>query len=168
MARQELSRVMRVADMVQISTSEISDNRVMLPSDWQGADFVRVIGGPILEYRTRNAFYSLDDDVDDKYTISGLFLQISGPEIPEGRDVELHYFADLPVLGDISNWVTLRFLDVYLSATLKYAYSQMKDTENAVLSETNLSRRIPELNDAYIAARTSGSVLKVGKRSGFG
>jgi len=168
MARQNLSTRLRVADMVQIDQATINQNRVKLPDDWQYSDFVRVIDGPVLEYRDRQSFYKETHERPNYFTTSGLFMQLGGVYPDTGREVELHYFGDIPAVPEAeSNWLTERFLEIILMRTLLFASVFGFEDERAVGFETLVQSRIEEANNAYLMSKTSGSVLVRKPKKGF-
>lgn len=167
MGEERLNTDLRIADMVQIDTATIYNRRVVTPTDWIKNDFLRMKDVGIIRYMSRDEFYSKDHP-DGHYTTSGKFLIVGGPvDKIEGRKVELHYFGDVPQLGADPNWVTQRYVRLLTSSTMIPASMYLREPEQAILWETDLTAAIAKLNDSYQASQASGSKL-VAKTKGFG
>jgi len=161
MARQDLSRRLRVADMVQIDVATVNQNRVKLPTDWQHSDFVWIPEtGEVLEYKDRDTFYKSYRNNPKFFTTSGLFLQLGGTFDITGKVVELHYFGDIPQIPENeSNWLMERFLEVALMRSLMFASVYGLEDQRAVGFEALVEARVTTANEAYQTAKTSGSTL---------
>jgi hypothetical protein len=165
MARQDLSKVLRVADMIQIDTATVGEARVLVPLDWQESDFVRIVGGNRLDFKPRPEFYAAytnNDRNDGFYTQSGRYLIIGGPiDKIDSMDIELHYFGDLPVLAEsgAGNWVTTRYLTMYTFQTLSYGSGYGLEDERALTFAAQAKGMIDAANMVYLQSKASGSRL---------
>lgn len=171
-AETTLSTTLRVKHMVQIDTAVLAENRVLMPSDWLEADMVRVVGGSILDFRAREAFYTpVDDDPNYNagyFTISGNYL-ITGPGVTDGATLELHYFQDIPPMTDPATWLKTKYPALFRFAAMASAEMYGRDFEAAASWTGQASAIVTQLNDEYKASKTpQGQALKARKIKGFG
>jgi hypothetical protein len=172
MAETTLSVTLRVKHMLQIDTAILNENRVLLPSDWLEADLVRVVGGKILKFRAREAFYTpvLDDENYNVgyFTISGNYL-ITGPGVTDGATLELHYFQNIPELGEVSNWLLTYYPTLFQFAVMAAAENYARDFEAAGAWTTQATAIVSQLNEDYMKSKApQGQALKPKKSKGFG
>lgn len=171
-AETTLSLTLRVANMVQIDTAILNENRVLLPSDWLEADLIRVVDGKVLKFRAREAFYTpVEDDENYNagyYTISGNYL-ITGPGVTDGATLELHYFQDIPQLTDPASWLLLRYPTLFRIAAMASAESYARDFEAAGVWTQQATALVTQLNDNYKESKTpQGQAIKPKRSKGFG
>lgn len=160
MAEERISREMRCADMIQIDTANITEGRVELPDDWRAADFVRVVDDKPLRYLSRDEFYT-KSDTTGYFTISGLYLIVGGePSNDNQIQVEMHYFGDVPALGDdAETWVSTRYLTVLTAGAMVFAHAKMQDTVEEDKWERKFLKYIDDVNTEYRRSIASGSKL---------
>lgn len=171
MAEERTSSELRVADMVQIDTALITTQRVLVPSDWRAADFVRIVDGDTLEFQPRKEFYRLNN-ATGYFTTSGRYLMVGGPpDTVDGKTVELHYFGDVPQLTNdvdindepIESWLAERYHTILLNGTMTFAAPAMVD--NSVDWDAKFTDRVAKVNDEYLRSIGSGSGLARRSRS---
>lgn len=168
MGEERLNVDLRIADMVQIDTATIFSGRVVTPLDWLSNDFLRVYGEGVYHYLPRDQFYR-ENKPKGKYSTAGKFLLIGGePDEIEGRQVELHYFGDVPKLIGDANWVSSRYLRLLTSVTMVPALTYLKEPDQAAMWELDTASNIDKLNFAYRASIGAGSKLTLKKSKGFG
>jgi len=160
MGEEDISRELRCGDMLQIDTAVIIHNRVNLPTDYRAMDFVRIIGGKELRYKPRPEFYDLKS-TEGFFTTSGNFLMVGGnPTAIDAKNVELHYFGDIPPLTGAANWVSTRYLSILTAATMVWASTKMEDPEAKMQWQDTSTRGINALNDEYRKSIGAGSRLR--------
>lgn len=170
MGESRVNSELRIADMVQIDTATITTDRVLAPSDFIAADFVIGPDGLPWTYKPRDEYYRIDEGTDREgfYTTSGNYLIFGGePDVVDGKEVELHYFGDIPALTGDANWVSNRYSLLLVSATMAVASMGMIEPEQAVVWEAATDKQIKVLNDRYTSSRAAGSKLSR-KVRGFG
>jgi hypothetical protein len=162
MAEEALSKRLRCKDMIQIDVGTLIEERYLLPSDWRQLDFVRVIGGKSLRYIPRDDFYNTDEpqksDQEKCYTIAGNYLIVGG-NIPEGLQVEITYYQDIPPLGDEYTWLQIQYPTLFLMETLKIASMYSIEDERGPLWESQSDKLVGDINDEHANSKASGSRL---------
>lgn len=158
LAEDVISSKLRVADMIQIDVATITNARSLMPSDWRANHLVRVVDGPVLRYRELAKFY--DEGVNNLgyYTTSGKSL-IVNTDVADDKQVELHYFGDVPPLGDDETWLSVRYRTVLLASTMVFCAQRIKDAEGVQSWSGGLQDRLDTLNNEYKASIASGSRL---------
>lgn len=169
MAEEKLSKELRCKDMVQIDVGDLIDQRYLLPSDWRAMDFVRVIGGKPLRWVPRDDFYDPDyaSDQPNVYTMTGNYL-ITGAGTPDGTDVELSYYQDIPPLGDNPTFMVTKYPTVYLVTTLHLASMYAIEDDRGATWEGESASLIGDINSEHQLSRASGSKLTQRHRRSFG
>lgn len=166
-AEERCNLELRIADMLQIRTSLVSEARVVVPTDWLANDFIRMVDGPELRYMDRPQFYA-EGQPPNTYAVSGRFLLIGGePDAVNGKTIELHYFGAVPTFVDEDTWLYTKYSSLYMAAVMTPASMRMQEPENAVAYEAQVSNLIGKLNAAYIGTRSAGSRLNR-RAKGFG
>ena len=162
MAEESLSKRLRCKDMVQIDTGLLVEQRYLLPSDWRQLDFVRVIGGRDLRYTPRTDFYNPDEpfasDQKKCYTLAGNYIIVGGA-VPEGLQVEITYYQDIPPLGDENTWLQTHYITLFTMETLHVASMYSIEDERAPLWQTESDRLVGDINDEHANSKASGSRL---------
>lgn len=171
MAETTLSPILRVKHMLQIDTAVVAVNRVLLPSDWEELDLVRVVGGKTLRYRERDAFYSPDAEDPNYnvgyYTIAGNYLSVAD-NILNDETIELQYFQNIPPLGQEPNWLLAYYPTLFIMSSLTAAMLYGIEDERAAGWQANVERQVAALNEEYLKSKASGSILKPRRAKGFG
>jgi hypothetical protein len=171
MAEESLSKKMRVKDMIQIDTGVLVEQRYLLPSDWQQLDFVRRIGGRGLRYVSRDDFYNTDqpfvDDQHNCYSIAGNYIIVGGTS-SAGIDVEIHYYQDIPPLGDEPTWMLTKYPTLYTISTLHIAAMYAIEDDRLPTWETAETNLITEVNMGHQLSKSSGSLLTTRRKRSFG
>lgn len=171
MAEEILSETLRCKHMVAISDGVVEAQRVLLPSDWLELDFVRVVGGTPLRFRSRDEFYADPDTLNNKnvghYTLTGNYL-IVGNDVTDGVNVELAYYQTIPALAATPNWLMNHYSRLYISATLSVAAAYSIEDERAMMWQSATKDFIDTINMRDTEAKTSGSLLVMPRRRGFG
>jgi hypothetical protein len=159
MGEEYLSQNLRCNDMLQIDTATVVVDRVTLPPDFQKMDFCRIVGGAELRYKPRAQFYSMENTAG-YFTTSGLYLIVGGPPSPtSAKEVELHYFGDVPPLTGAANWVSTRYLNLLTSSAMVWASAKMEDSEQKSQWLNDLITNINSVNENYMTSTGSGSRL---------
>lgn len=172
MAEQSLSMNLRCKHMIQIDTGLVSTSRVPLPEDWLELDFVRIVDGHPLSFRSRTEFYTppipADPNYNSKhYTLSGNLLMVGG-NIADGREVEITYFQEIPPLIDEPNWLMKHYSGLYVFSTLAAAALYGIESDQAQVWKDQASEMVSTLNGEYLKSKASGSNLAMPRRKGFG
>lgn len=165
MGEELISSRLRVADMIQIDTATLTLDRVELPNDWQANDFVRLVDGRELTYKPRGEFYSMQNSTG-WYTTSGLFLMVGGDPGPlNSKQLELHYFGDVPPVGVEGTWLSTRYSSVLLHAAMYFATGGTTDDERSSKYMDYVEKQTDTLNNNYRRSIGSGSRLNIRARS---
>lgn len=170
MGEERLNEDLRIADQVQVSEGTVVTDRFTLPSDWLESDFVRVVGGGPLDYKSRHDFYTKGDTGDyenaGKFTTIGRYIIVDGSL--DGETVELSYFGQVPPLGIDPTWVYTKFSGLLISATLVAASAYYVEDDRLGIWTSNVTETINRLNAAYKMAQPSGSRLNTKTKRTFG
>lgn len=168
MGEERLSADLRIADMIQIDTAELTATRTRMPLDYRSMDFLRILGGKPIRYKTRDEFYDDEDNMTTRdYTTSGNFLIIGGT-ITEAAplSVEFHYFGDVEALEeDNESWLARRYPRLLTAATMEVASLGMVEDEGAVKWDKQAADLIAQMNADYKMSIASGSKLVVKRRT---
>lgn len=171
MAEEKLSSELRIADMIQIDTGTLIDQRYQLPPDWREMDFVRHVQGRPLRYTPRDDFYNPDEpyksDQKKCYTIIGRYI-VTGLGDSSGPDVEISYYGDIPPLGDVNTWLQNRYPTLFTFTTLNIASLYSIDDDRQPTWKAESDSQIASLNSEHRNAKASGSRLTVRHRRSFG
>lgn len=166
------SETLRCKEMVQIDTGVLTDDRVLLPSDWLEMDFVRVLDGAPIHYKPRDEFYTpVDGQLQNagKYTISGNYLIVGG-DISElsTKTLELHYYQTIPALGDTTNWLMTKYSFLYMIGTLGCSGLHSFDEDRVAVWKSATEEMIATINESHLKSKVSGSRLSRVSKIGFG
>lgn len=175
-AEEDLSESLRCKHMIDIATATVIDQRVQLPLDWQELDFVRLVGGLPLRFRTRDEFYknTADNTVTNGdynvgyYTITGNFLIVGGATETTPQALEISYFQAIPPLEDTPNWVYTYYQRLLTSKTLAVAAAYSIEDERGPMWETAAQALVDKINQNYLKSRASGSKLVAPQNRSFG
>ena len=161
MAENELSKKLRIKDMVQIDVGTLIQDRYLLPGDWRQLDFVRVVGGKPLRYAPRDDFYNPDFVADQKncYTIIGNYIIVGGVDPSVGTQVELSYYQNIPPLGTDPTYMMLHYTATLTLKTLHIASMYAIEDERGPMWEGQVDDLISTLNLEHQLAKASGSRL---------
>lgn len=170
MGEERLNEDLRIADMIITSSdNSVAIDRFTLPDDWLESDFVRVVDGEPLEYKSRNDFYT--KNADGSYDNRGKFTTIGRELIVStdlnGESIEVSYFGRVPSL-DGPTWLYTKYSGLYISATLVSASAYYVEDDRLGIWTTNVTDTINRLNAAYRMAQPSGSRLNVKTKRTFG
>jgi hypothetical protein len=169
MAEENLNETLRCKHMVQIDTGNVVNSRVAMPNDWLELDFVRVLDGAPLVFRSRYDFYANPSSPDNvnAFTLSGNYLMVNGT-VPDGKVVEITYYQNIPPLEGTNNWLMQYYFRLYLSATLAVAHAYELDTDKASMQQTATQLMVDKINENSVLAETNGSRLVIPRKKGFG
>lgn len=171
MAEQYLSTIVRSKHMIAIDVANVSSSRVALPSDWLVLDFVRVVDGIPLKFRTREEFYSNPTNDPNRnegfYTLTGNYLMVGG-NVADGKQVELSYYEEIPPLADDPNWLMERYTGLYITATLSAGAAYSIEDSRIPQWQTATDRFANQITAEHMASKTSGSILVKPRSKGFG
>lgn len=171
MAEEQISTTLRCKHMIAIDTANVIEGRVRLPDDWLALDFVRVVGGKPLHFRTRDDFYNVPPNQpgynDGYYTITGNYL-ITLASSTDALSVELSYYESIPPLGNDQNWLMKYYSRLYVSSTLAVAAMYSLDEDRAVTWQTAAQNYIDQINEEHQKSKASGSRVTMPRKKGFG
>lgn len=163
-AETNLSRIMRVKEMIAVVDAPLSQKRVKLPSDWRELDTVRVNSGVPLDFLDRGTFYSGQHDTYSHYTITGDCIEVGSlRDAEDGLPVEITYYAALPTLTGDTNWVLTTYYDLFLQACLVSAYNYNIEPDKATLQSQVVTALVDGANEEHIKSKVSGSRLRRGR-----
>lgn len=166
MAEEYLSEVLRCKHMIAIDTATVSVSRVILPTDWQALDFVRLVDGGPLKFVSRDEFYSSPNS--KKYTITGNHIVIGG-DVDDGVGVEISYYESVPALDNEPTWMSKYYSGLYVASTLVAACSYGIEDDRATMWETRVARMVDSINEKHAESKSSGSTIAIRRiRKGFG
>ncbi|QIG66104.1 virion structural protein [Ochrobactrum phage vB_OspP_OH] len=163
LGEERLNQSLRIKDMIQIDTAFIEEDnrRVLLPSDWQELDFVQDLEiGPI-EFIDRTEFYRRKpENCKGYYTISGNYVIFGGPiNSVSGNEIELHYYGNVPPLGDNPTWLYTLYPSLQLWSSLVFANLFGFDNEASTTYAGLLKGAIDTANELHLKSKASGSRL---------
>lgn len=161
-AESNLSRSMRVADMIRISDGNfLTNKRVPLPLDWRELEMVRVNEGKPLIFRERVSFYNDPAGNKNTYTIVGNYIEVGdlGTD-PSGLPVEVTYYCNAEHIEDTSNWLFDKYYDIFLRACLASAYEYNVEIDKAAQVSSLVGGWVLDANEEYRKSKVSGSNLR--------
>lgn len=171
MAEELLSASLRCKHMIAIDTAHVNERRVLLPGDWLALDFVHIVDGRPLLFRSRDEFYSNPNNLVNKnegyYTLTGNYMIVGG-NIEDGKAIEISYYETIPPLGDTPNWLMHYYSRLYVSATLSVASAYSLEDERAVTWQAAMQSFVDMINEEHAKSKASGSKIVMPKRKGFG
>lgn len=164
---------LRIAAMM--ITSDATANvagQISLPDDYIEMDFIRVINGRPLHYKNRDDFYTPDENGvyanAGKYTRFGYSIVIGDASPDNPLSVEMSYYGDVPVTDVEPTWLTTRYNNLLLMATLVAAGTQGIEDERMAGWGDALASRIDALNMAHKIEKVSGSRISTKSKRTFG
>lgn len=170
MAEEDLSERLRCKHMVALDVATITQNRVLLPTDWLELDFVAFEDGGPLIFVPRHDFYSQGrPNCPGRYTITGNYLIVGGDVTGPGQRIELSYYESIPPLGDDPNWLMRYYSRLYVVATLAAASAYSIEDERAVTWQAAVQDMVDTINAGHQKSKTSGSLMiQPRRKKGFG
>jgi hypothetical protein len=178
MAEEQLSTVLRVKHMLQIDESNLINDRVPLPLDWQEIRLVRWPDGGVIRYQTPDAFFNPEYDDPPhsdatgkyrRYTILGNYIVVGGVSSDSGTTVELTYYQNIPPLtNETNNWINSYHSTVYTVKILHIASMYSIEDERGPMWDKEVVRTVNDMNNAHKVDMASGSVLMQTRRKTFG
>lgn len=131
-----LNRTLRVNQMIERDTSDVTGGYVNMPLDWLETINLMTTGNPPinLEYVAQKGMAEARETeragVPILYTITNNKFQLF-PEPTDGASVEMVYYAKIPALSDenTSNWLLASHPDIYLFGGLLQAEPYLKNDE---------------------------------------
>jgi hypothetical protein len=123
-------------------------------------DFVRIIGGKPLRYVPKDNFYDPDMVKDQKncYSLSGNYL-LMGANTPDGTNVEISYYQDIPPLGNDPTWLYVRNNMLFTLKVLHIASMYSIEDERGANWDTQVVQLITAANTEHTMSKASGSLL---------
>jgi hypothetical protein len=167
MTEEYLSENLRVKHMLQIDSSPLTNNRVLLPSDLQELDSIRFTDGKPLVYKPRDYFYAKDYSNTGRYTIIGNYLVLDGVEGTDGVPVEISYYQNIPPLEEGPNWLLQYYSRIYVICTLWHASMYAIEDDRGSSWEKATQDFVSDMNTRHQVSKSSGSIL-LRKRVSFG
>lgn len=171
MAEEQISTSLRCKHMIAIDTALVNQGRVKLPDDWLALDFVRVVDGKPLHFRTRDDFYNPPANRpgynDGYYTITGNYL-ITPASLDDSISVELSYYESIPPLGDNVNWLMKYYSRLYVASTLAAASTYSIEDERGVVWQEAAQNFIDQINEEHQKSKASGSRIVMPRKKGYG
>lgn len=167
MAEEKLSADLRVNDMIQIDTATLTSQRTRLPSDYREMDFLRILGGKPIHYKTRDKFFEDEANMTTRdYTTSGNFLIVGGTITADAPlSVELHYFGDVEQLtSSTESWMARRYPRLLTFATMEVASLAMVEDNRAENWSDKANSLINQMNTDYRMSIGAGSKLSANHR----
>jgi hypothetical protein len=160
-AESELSRNMRVKEMVTIADAQVEDSRTKLPLDWRELDFVKINGGKPILYMPVANFNAQVNGWKNHYTIIGNTLQL-GADIPapDGLAVEISYYAAAPKFETTNTWLQNYYYDIFLQKTLAVGLLYSQKMEDYAALSALVDNLIGIANEEHKISNFSGSPLK--------
>jgi len=159
-AETNLSRQLRVKEMIVIADAPITDKRVALPKMWRELEYVRFNNSRPLEYIHRNELFGRNCRKDE-YTIVGDYI-LFGIDIeePDGTAIEIAYFSSAPHLAAGSNWLYKHYYDIYLQSAVSAGFIYSVETDKAASLLSVVTGVITSANEEYLTSKISGSTLR--------
>ena len=160
-AESELSRTMRVKEMIIIADAQIEDARTKLPVDWREMDFVRINGGKPIRYMPVADFNAQLNGWKSSFTIIGNTVQF-GTDLPapDGLAVEIAYYAAAPKFTDANTWLQNYYYDICLQKTLAIGLLYSQKMEDYAALSALVDNLVAVANEEHKISNYSGSTLK--------
>jgi hypothetical protein len=160
----QLSRLMRVKEMIVIADAQVAENRTTLPLDWRELDYVRLNNGEPLTYQSRDDFFrEKGDDFSTRYTTVGnyiLFGSTDPTELEDGMPVEISYFQAAPKFTDTATWLHSWYYDIFLKKCLAFGAEYSEEVDKATAYHGQVNDLVAAANNEYLVQQVSGSVLR--------
>lgn len=162
-AESQLSRLMRVKEMIVIADAQVARNRVTLPIDWRELDYVRVNNGEPLTYQSRDDFFREKSDFYNRYTIVGNYILFGSPDVtglPDGLPCEISYYQASPKFTDAGTWLYNYYYDIFLKKCLAFGAQFSEEVDKAAAFHAEANDLVDIANDEQMRSKISGSVLR--------
>ncbi|TNC10841.1 hypothetical protein FF100_22075 [Methylobacterium terricola] len=170
MAEAHIAQNLRVREMVRRQHITASDGFVTLPTDFREMKSVRIDTG---SGRPRTLFMATEDSISDPrkagtWANHPMYFTIVGSEIelspfPNGFtcDVQMTYFADLPVLdlvtANSTTWLLKKAPHLYFYAALQHSAPYIMEDARLMMWQQLTQDAIGSLNKEYDESIHSGS-----------
>lgn len=171
LAEARLNRTLRMRQMVKRATSELNGQYLSLPGDWLEARNVQLNLAEVrpLEFVTlqqADYYRTLYTGKPWAYSIAGKEMEVI-PTVDDGTEIEMAYYAKIPVLSDsnTTNWLLDEWPDLYLYGTLAHSAPYLKEDERVQTWAALYDRALDEAVRANMSAEYSGGPLKVRART---
>lgn len=160
-AESELSRNMRVKEMIIIADAQIEEARTKLPLDWRELDFVRLNGGKPIRYMPVADFNDKAEGWKSRYTIIGNTIEF-GTDIPapNGLAVEISYYAATPKFSETNTWLQDYYYDIFLQKCLAIGLLYSRKMEDYAALSALVDNLVAIANEEHKISNYSGSPLK--------
>ena len=166
-AETNLSRMMRVKEMITISDAILTASRVPLPTGWRELEYVRVNNGKPLRYMNNNDFFEETSPVRDRYTLVGDTLIVGGDTSGiDGYPVEIAAYMAAPHLADVGTWLHDYYYDIFLQACKVTALIFGEEDEKAMATQAYVTALVEAANDEHKTSKISGSPLRMSLNRG--
>lgn len=171
MAEEDLNETLRCKHMIEIATAPIEDSRVLLPLDWQDLDFIRIIDGNPLSFRTRDKFFESNTGDENHnagyFTVTGNYVYIGKASAENPKDVEISYYQNIPPLGDTPNWLMKYYTRLLTLSTLAVGAAYSLEDQRAVTWTAAVQLLTDKINTNNKTARYGNAPLIKGRAKGF-
>ena len=159
-AESNLSRQMRVKEMIVIADAPVTESRVALPVGWRELEYVRREGGKPLTYVQRDSLFG-GQLPQNHYTVVGDYI-LFGNTIDgiDGTDIELAYFASAPHLAAGENWLYRFYYDIFLHSAVAAGLMYALEQERAAATLSMVQGLVGTANEEYLVSKISGSTLR--------
>lgn len=160
-AESNLSRVMRVKEMITISDAVLTANKAPLPTGWRDLEYVRLNDGKPLKYLTNDEFWAENVPLKNRYTIVGDTIIVGADTSGDGLAVEIAAYMAAPHLTDDATWLYTYYYDIFLQACKVTALIFGEEDEKAMAAQTYVEALIAGANEEHARQKVSGSPLRV-------
>lgn len=162
-AESNLSRNMRVKEMVIISDAPVVEARVALPKDWRELEYVRFNNGKTLELVDRDKLFGASRP-HNYFTLVGDYITFGNElDVVDGTAIEIAYYAAAPHLAAGESWLHKFYYDIFLHSAVAagFIYAVEPEKSSSLLALTQ--QLVSNANDEHTMSKSSGSVIKMGK-----
>ena len=169
-AEARMSRDLRIEDNLTIFSSTITENFVVLPSDYaeiKSVDFPPKGASAYItqqQYNGRLKFYESDSQSPPFYTIFSKKLFVLGSIGTENPlDISLLYYTKIPPFEDnpVDNQFYSDYSDMYLAAVLRQSYIHLRDHVAGGIYEKQYADLATSVMTSEATRKRSGGPLHV-------
>lgn len=154
-AERRFNRVLRVPEMEQVSTTEISTSPITLPTDFLELKAVHLDTSPLtvltqMGVDVLQRTYPYDRPEKPRhFALQSGGQMVFGPVPDTTYDVIINYFAKIPALSsdNADNWLLLAHPDLYLAAALVEGFAYARDADAMAFWLGQTQQKIGELEE---------------------
>lgn len=169
MAHARLNRDLRMQRMVVVASTDLTADRIALPSDYLEMRTITSDSPPapmqyVSPYERERIKLANASTFQPIYTIMGESIGFVGPMSPSDnppRSVILTYYSKIPDFAATdTSWLAGDYLDLYTYAVLRHTPAYLKEDERIALWKNEYDETLGSVMNAEAGRKYAGSPLR--------